>query len=591
MEKAQWNANNWVWGLGLFAVILVPSFRSVDYKDFASSLCFFSLLSLWALRFAKKKEVYFSSLDFFFLLYAGWVVVSTAWSPQPAASWEFLERFLPWLGIYGIERQEEKGESPFRLGFWAWGTAAVCVYAVLQKCGWDFIPAYAQNGSSARVFSTFGNPSVFAAFLVLAWPNLLLRPLPLKNPHREIGFRIFLGFVLWGCLLLTASRAGLLALGLQFLLLLFLLGSKAYQDKKWKWGMAAAGLLLLLSLGGMGLKIGARPTERLEVWKGAAAMALDRPLTGWGVNQFSLHFAPYQTPELVRQMNQDNTFAEHAHNEVLELWVELGVPGLLLAGIFWFSLLDKTFQKISGDRKNPRVRPLPVLGLFLGLAGAGITNLFDYNCRLSGVGFFIWLTAGLLANRVLDHRSVKISRIPVFFLFWGALAFSLGGALFQISSLGNQWRGSTEKDFLKDLPVDLSDEETKLLDAVRKDPRNPTALHDLGNVYAKLGKMDDAGRCYMAEIIVDPNSPGAFLNLGNIYFMESGKDPGNLGKALSYYRQSLALDPGSVEAHFNLAYVFFVQKDLSDALSQVDEVLKLDPRNAKALALRRQILP
>jgi tetratricopeptide (TPR) repeat protein len=103
--------------------------------------------------------------------------------------------------------------------------------------------------------------------------------------------------------------------------------------------------------------------------------------------------------------------------------------------------------------------------------------------------------------------------------------------------------------------------------------------------------MDDAAKCYMLEIKVRPNSPGAFLNLGNIYFMESGKDPENLGKALSYYRQSLALDPGSVEAHFNLAYVFFVQKDLSDALSQVDEVLKLDPQNAKALALRRQILP
>jgi tetratricopeptide (TPR) repeat protein len=72
--------------------------------------------------------------------------------------------------------------------------------------------------------------------------------------------------------------------------------------------------------------------------------------------------------------------------------------------------------------------------------------------------------------------------------------------------------------------------------------------------------------------------------------MKSDQNPANLKQAIAYYSQSVILDPNSVDGHFDLAFALFAKKDLKGALDQLDEVLKLDPKNEKALSLKRQII-
>lgn len=591
METVLSRLRQWLWRLLVTAVVLAPSFRSVDYKSYAVSLGFFLLLFLSAIPLFKKPEFLFSRLEILLFFYVGWVCLSYFWSPVGLAAAEYAGRFLPCVGLFWLVRQENRAEpGPGLVRAWALLALLACVYGLFQKAGMDFIGPYAQAGPAARVFSTFGNPNVFAAFLVLTAPTVLLNPLWSGRANWEKTFRVVLALLLFLNLLLTGSRAGFLGLALELILFLFHFGAQAYRNKKTRPALLALSVLMVLGGGYLAAKAGFRPTERLQVWLGAARMAAAKPVFGWGIGQFSLNFGSYLTPELAGRMAQDNTFAEHAHNEVLETGVELGLVGLALACLFWGTLMGRAWAKLSaqGDSTGGFA---PSVGPTLGLLGLGLTNLLDYNCRLSGIGFFLWVSAAVLARSIYPPDKLRFPRWLGRALGIFLIAGFGTGTLQTVQSLASVLLENPREDFLKDLPANPSDEERKIRTGIEADPGNPTHYHELGNIYAKLNRMEDARKAFQKELDLNPGSAGAYLNLGNICFLESGSDPRQLDRALEDYAKSVRLDPNSVEGHFNMAYVYFVKKDLKDALGQLEEVLKRDPQNAKALALKRQILP
>jgi O-antigen ligase len=574
------------------AVVLSPSFRDVDYKSYAVSIGFLLLLLVEAFRLFKKPELSFSPLELYLVLYVGWTCLSYFWSPIDLAASEYLGRFLPCVGVFLLVRQGSKETEGFsRMSVWMGLAFLVTLYGLLQKAGVDFIPVYAQNGSSTRIFTTFGNPNLYASFLVLTMPVTLLSALNRKGGVFETVFQAILLILFLINLLFTLSRAGLVGFTVEFILIVFLLGERTWRDPRWRLGLVLVTALVLLSVGFVAYKVGARPTERIEVWKGAVRMMLDRPFEGWGVGQFSLHFQPYMTEELSAQGLKDNTFAEHAHNEVLELGVELGLVGLVVAGLFWLRLMGRAVRQVLGDRKDGQELGTETIGLAAGLLGLGITNLFDYNCRLPGIAFFLWMSAGLLANRVFPPDKIKLNAqlgVLIGLLIIGGTVF---GLVQETRLLTAVWMENPERDFLKEIPPDLSIEQQRILESIKNQPANPDHYHELGNLFVKSGKMDDAQKAFEKELQLNPQSAGAYLNLGNIYLLTSESDPRRIELAGDCYKKSIQLDPNKVEGHFDLAYVYFLHRDLKSALRELDAVLKIDPQNAKALSLKRQILP
>ncbi|HTC21745.1 MAG TPA: tetratricopeptide repeat protein [bacterium] len=592
MFLTQNKVKNWVWFLTFFAVVFAPSYRSVDYKSYAVSIGFLLLLALKAISLFKKPEIHYSPLEFYLALYVGWVCLSYFWSPVDLAASEYLGRFLPCVGFFLLMRQEGRGgDGPFRIGVWTVLAAAACLYGLIQKAGLDFISTYAEGASTERVFSTFGNPNVFAAFLVLSAAVIFLWPSPSKKPYRTLIFRGLLLVLIFGNIVFTGSRAGLLSFILELFLIVFFFRSKIFLHKKLILFLSCA-LILVLGWGFyVGFETEARPTQRLEVWKGSVQMFMAKPLKGWGVGQFSLNFSPYVTTELAGQMQKDNSFTEHVHNEVLELGIETGLVGLALAGLFWFGLWGRGFRQSLLSSHEEKSIAFETAGLVIGLFAIGITNLFDYNCRLSGVCFFIWFATAFLANRVYPVDKVRLTAqlgIVIGVLLLGGFAF---GMVQETRLLAVVLSENPQGDFLKDLPADLAAEEQNLINKIKTQPEDSANYHELGNIYAKLGKMDDAQKAFEKELALNPQSAGAYLNLGNIYLLSSDNDLGKMQMARECYEKSVELDPKSVEGHFNLAYVYFLHKDLKEALSELNQVLTLDPQNAKALELKRQILP
>ncbi len=591
MDKALATFRRWLWHLAVATVILVPSFRDVDYKSYAVSIGFFLLLLLESLRIFRKPEFSFSPLELYLALYVGWTCLSYFWSPVDLAASEYLGRFLPCVGVFWLIRQRpEESQEPASLWVWMGLAFLTALYGSLQKMGLDFVTLYAENGSSARIFATFGNPNLYAAFLVLTMPVLLSVSPWKRNPWIRV-FQILFPVLLFTALVLTQSRAGYIGFFVEMILAGYFIGTRAWRDTEWRWATATFALLVLLGGVFLARQAGSRPTERMEVWKGAVWMIMEKPLRGWGVGQFSLHFQPYMTEALAQQTQKDNTFAEHAHNEILETGVELGLVGLVAAGFFWLQLVGRAWRSIIQWKDGGLEQVFPMAGPGLGLIGVGITNLFDYNCRLPGIAFFLWMSAGLLANRVFPPDRIRW-KAPLGVLLGLFLAACAAFGLVQETRLlAAILSENSQNDFLKAVPADLSAELRRLLRAVRDQPDNAENYHELGNLFAKSGNLQEAQKAFEKEAVLNPRSTGAYLNLGNIYLLTSGKDPSRIDLAQKCYEKSIQLDPNSVDGHFNLAYVYFLQRDLKSALRELDEVLKIDPQNAKALSLKRQILP
>jgi tetratricopeptide (TPR) repeat protein len=126
------------------------------------------------------------------------------------------------------------------------------------------------------------------------------------------------------------------------------------------------------------------------------------------------------------------------------------------------------------------------------------------------------------------------------------------------------------------------------VDAYRKvldlNPGAAGALVNLGTIYYRLHKFEEAEKYYLAAIDADPEYPLAQFNLGNLYD-EQGRFP----EAVDFYRRALDLNPQYADAHFNLALLCERHGEAMKAVHHWKAYLKLDHSGQWAEIARRQL--
>ncbi len=148
--------------------------------------------------------------------------------------------------------------------------------------------------------------------------------------------------------------------------------------------------------------------------------------------------------------------------------------------------------------------------------------------------------------------------------------------------------------------------------AVARHPVNALLLTNLGNAYLQQGNVARAQQLLQRSLEVDPEDAEAenllglaSLRLGDSaraenYFRESIRlNPrnavaqNNLGNLLSghsnaeaeyHFERAITIDPGYAEAHHGYGLVLILNHQYPQALNQLQEAIRLDPRNASALS-------
>ena len=209
--------------------------------------------------------------------------------------------------------------------------------------------------SISRGGGTIGNTSFLASYLLF---NIFFAiALLIKNKFSGLGIFATISLLIFIPILLSASARGATisffgGLFLLFMSLLFFSGKK-----KLKAIVVTTSLVLILI---SGILIFSFPTiknivvshlndmkARVLVWEMAWKGFLERPILGWGLENFDIVFAKFFNPKLFLGEYGEETWFDRAHNIVLDTLINSGIVGLIsYLSIFFisiFSLLKKCF--------------------------------------------------------------------------------------------------------------------------------------------------------------------------------------------------------------------------------------------------------
>jgi tetratricopeptide (TPR) repeat protein len=121
--------------------------------------------------------------------------------------------------------------------------------------------------------------------------------------------------------------------------------------------------------------------------------------------------------------------------------------------------------------------------------------------------------------------------------------------------------------------------------AAQADPKLPFVHFNLGLAYAHKQDYDHARTEFHKDIALEPDVPFAYEQLGSL---ES--TVGNEDEAAKNYRSALKLDPQSISSLMGMAKIEERERHYAPALSDLEQVIRLDSNHASARYLRGQVL-
>jgi O-antigen ligase len=217
-----------------------------------------------------------------------------------------------------------------------------------------------------------------------------------------VSFSMF--FLCIAALLMTGSRAGVV-LSLLALVVAFTLYFR--RDLPKKNGLIAAVLasagiaLVLLQFVGAGVSSrfdveGLSAAGRLETYRSTLRMISDYPWWGTGLGSFAWAYPAYRSPNLSLWGTWDR-----AHNTLLEIASDMGVPLAALIVIGWLVVLVVLIRGVRAQRAGPIV---PLAALCITIL-ALLHSLVDFSLQIQGFAIVAFAIVGAGLSQSLFSQS------------------------------------------------------------------------------------------------------------------------------------------------------------------------------------------
>ena len=256
----------------------------------------------------------------------------------------------------------------------------------------------------------FSNRNHQAIFLAAALPALAfcLRYSNAGGAGWTKSAAVTLGLLLMIGVLLTGSRAGLVVVGPALAAAVIVLGGtfskkppSVARGRRWLGPVAIIGGILIV--GGVVVAAGGKAIERIwstdldeEKRLQALGPIIDLVETVWttgaGAGTFTLAYQRVEPTQLIGPQ-----YLNHAHNDYLELLIELGLPGMALlmvfAGLLVLTMLSRTREMVGAGQSRAAVAMWVIPLIF---AAASIT---DYPLRTPSLAMVFFLFSVALGDR------------------------------------------------------------------------------------------------------------------------------------------------------------------------------------------------
>jgi O-antigen ligase len=304
---------------------------------------------------------------------------------------------------------------------------------------------------------------------------------------------------------------------------------------------------------------------RQPVFQLTGSMISEKPFTGRGLNSFGEDFFYYKAEseagQSVRLLSQPGAFRE-VHNEYLQVWAEIGLPGLLLfLSLFAIPVL-RSVVILREEQDGPRGYWIGILTI--GLIFVSVDCLAFFPFHVSVTAFYIVFLLACL--RFFQNPSQEESRIAAMWTRRNTLVAVAGLLLLTVGVGYVQARKWTANRQLEVVAFLLERASAGTYTAAQKRVFADEALSRLEAAEA------------VAALIPEVH------NLKGSAFMTVGRYP----EAIENYQKAAQRIP-SPEVLTNLAAAFIANRQFGKAEDAVTLALRYEPAYPKALGAREYL--
>jgi len=365
------------------------------------------LLVVWAIRLYRRRSEQLIIPPEFLPLVAFALVVIAQWVFQLTSSRYYTRMELQLLALYMIVifliSQAYSRTSHWRGFLWFLMSLGffVSIFGILQyvtsapKLYWLRTLRY-----GGVPFGPYVNRNHFAGFAEMVIPVALV-PLVLGKVRRERVFLVGLfALVPIVALFLSASRGGIISLGVQLAVLcVLLLVHKVRGRNIMIGGIVLLCAIMMVSWIGVqqilsrftpqSVEVSAqkRTAMREDTWR----LFLDHPGIGTGLGTFEMVFPPYDSL-------YDGKIVNHAHNDYLEALAETGVVGGLACALFLGLVLINSMKGLAQPESSFGAT-LNITGL-IGCVGILVHSLVDFNLHIPANALLFFVSAHMATARL-----------------------------------------------------------------------------------------------------------------------------------------------------------------------------------------------
>jgi O-antigen ligase len=250
---------------------------------------------------------------------------------------------------------------------------------------------------------TFANRNHFAALMAMLAPLSFAFGWQAQQQRRlPVAFAMHaLGVVLLLAAALSFSRAGTALAALAFAATLVLLARNARGARRWLTPLAVLAAVVLATLvyawDGLMRRLAQDPADDLRWQYLRHGLDAAREYLPWGsgLGSFKFAYAPFEPVHAMAA-----TFAGHAHNDLLQVLVEAGAPGLIVLVTFLALLVKTASRNIPIGPKAPTREDALASVVTIAIWVPLVHSLVDYPLRTLGIGVVMALLLSCRANTI-----------------------------------------------------------------------------------------------------------------------------------------------------------------------------------------------
>ncbi len=400
-----------IMGLALLGMVII---RDESWHNSYSSIIIVALTALYFIGLCLRNERFrVGSIDFVLAIFMVLVILAEVFSISPSQS---LESFIFYatcflIVILIISSVKTPSDLNLLIVLMLVGVTITGLISIWQYMSGSIKVNPSQTDINfsyglKRIPSTFGNPNVYAIFLIIMLPFFYSAVLNAKTLMRKL-LLIAMAVPPLVALVLTGTRSAWLAVIISLFIVVF------FKNRKLIPVFLLLGLMSIPLLPAsitnriMTLTNISNDTStqyRLKIYESVMHVIKDFWFSGLGLGSDVFQKAYNRYYKFTGQ-----GVIAHAHNLYLQIWLEMGIMGLL--SFVWFTLrmIKKSIKAIFSDA-DKAVKNILIAGL-AGIIGVLFMALAEYIWFYPRVMFIFWAVVGIMLaalGMLSIHKEKKV---------------------------------------------------------------------------------------------------------------------------------------------------------------------------------------